>query len=95
MIQEYQNKLLVEVKDDVRALQERFKRKYAESEAARLARVRDLPPLTGSIIWARQVCVCVCVCACVCMSVYTQTHITIHMCVCDMRCVSVCVCVCV
>ena len=42
-IQEYQSKLLVQVKDDVRALQDRFKRKYGESEAARIAQVAGLP----------------------------------------------------
>lgn len=54
-IQEYQNKLLIQVKDDVKALQEKFKRQYAASEASRLTAVRDLPPLAGSIIWARQI----------------------------------------
>jgi dynein heavy chain 1 len=54
-IQEYQNKLLIQVKDDVKALQEKFKRKYAASEASRLTVGRDIPPLSGSIIWARQI----------------------------------------
>jgi dynein heavy chain 1, cytosolic len=54
-IQEYQNKLLMQVKDDVKALQEKFKRKYAASEASRLTFGRDIPPLSGSIIWARQI----------------------------------------
>ena len=54
-IQEHQSKLLVQVQEDVRALQDRFKRKYAGSEAARLAGARDLPPVAGSILWARQV----------------------------------------
>lgn len=54
-VQEYQNKLIMQVKDDVKALQDMFKRKYVNSEAARLAAVRNIPPVAGSIIWARQV----------------------------------------
>jgi dynein heavy chain 1 len=54
-VHEYQNKLIVQVKEDVRMLQDKFKRKYAGSEAERVARVRNIPPVAGSIIWARQV----------------------------------------
>jgi dynein heavy chain 1 len=53
-IQEYQNKLLVQVKDDVKALQERFTRQYANSQASCVMATREVPPLAGSIIWARQ-----------------------------------------
>ena len=54
-IQEHQARLLARVREDVRALQERFTRKYAGSESALLSAARDLPPVAGSIVWARQV----------------------------------------
>ena len=30
---------------------------YAKSSAFRMSSVRDIPPVSGSIIWAKQVCV--------------------------------------
>ena len=54
-IQEYQRQLLQRVKDDIRLLHEKYKNKYDTSDASRLGRMRDMPPVSGSIIWARQI----------------------------------------
>ena len=54
-IREYQTQLIQRVKDDIESLHEKFKVQYPQSKACRMSRVRDLPPVSGSIIWARQV----------------------------------------
>lgn len=54
-IQEYQAKLIEGVKLDITALHERFKHQYGHSEAHAMAQLRDLPPVSGAIIWARQI----------------------------------------
>ncbi|KAL6719365.1 dynein heavy chain [Lecanora helva] len=54
-ISEYQTQLINSVKDDINALHERFKQQYGNSEAHVMAQLRDLPPVAGAIIWARQI----------------------------------------
>lgn len=54
-IREYQTQLIQRVKDDIEALHEKFKVQYPQSKSCRLSSVRDLPPVAGSIIWARQI----------------------------------------
>ncbi|CAO1413898.1 unnamed protein product [Diamesa tonsa] len=54
-IREYQTQLIQRVKDDIEALHEKFKVQYPQSKSCRLSVVRDLPPVAGSIIWARQI----------------------------------------
>ena len=54
-IREYQTQLIQRVKDDIEALHEKFKVQYPHSQACHMSRVRDLPPVSGSIIWAKQV----------------------------------------
>jgi dynein heavy chain 1 len=54
-IQEYQTQLIERVKDDIHALQDTFKTQYPGSEAAHLSTLRDLPPVSGAIIWTRQI----------------------------------------
>lgn len=54
-IREYQTQLIQRVKDDIEALHEKFKVQYPHSKSCRMSRFRDLPPVSGSIIWARQV----------------------------------------
>ncbi|ENH73839.1 Dynein heavy chain, cytoplasmic [Fusarium oxysporum f. sp. cubense race 1] len=44
-IQEYQNQLM----------DQRFKQQYGHSETHAMAQLRDLPPVSGAIIWARQI----------------------------------------
>ena len=54
-IQEYQAQLIENVKADIAHLQGRFKLQYGNSEAHAMASLRDLPPISGAIIWARQI----------------------------------------
>ncbi|ETS83032.1 Dynein heavy chain [Pestalotiopsis fici W106-1] len=54
-IAEYQNQLIDNVKQAISALHERFKQQYGHSEAHAMAQLHDLPPVSGAIIWARQI----------------------------------------
>ena len=54
-ISEYQAQLIDNVKRDITALHDRFKQQYGHSEAHAMAQLRDLPPVAGAIIWARQI----------------------------------------
>ena len=54
-IGEYQSQLMDNVKHDISDLHERFKQQYGHSEAHVMAQLRDLPPIAGAIIWARQI----------------------------------------
>ncbi|KAI9851336.1 MAG: hypothetical protein M1838_003977 [Thelocarpon superellum] len=54
-IAEYQSQLIDNVKHDIAALHQRFKQQYGHSEAHAMAQLRDLPPVAGAIIWARQI----------------------------------------
>ncbi len=54
-IREYQTQLIQRVKDDIETLHDKFKVQFPNSKACRMSKVRDLPPISGSIIWARQV----------------------------------------
>ena len=54
-IREYQTQLINRVREDIEALHEKFKKQYRCSRAYRLSKLRDIPPVAGSIIWARQI----------------------------------------
>ncbi|XP_066142886.1 dynein heavy chain, cytoplasmic isoform X6 [Euwallacea fornicatus] len=54
-IREYQTHLIQRVKDDIEALHEKFKVQYPQSNSARISKDRDLPPVAGSIVWAKQI----------------------------------------
>ncbi|KAJ3071427.1 hypothetical protein HDU98_005356 [Podochytrium sp. JEL0797] len=54
-IQEYQTQLIESVKADINALHDKFKLHYRNSEAARMSVVRDVPPVAGAIVWAKQI----------------------------------------
>jgi dynein heavy chain 1 len=54
-ISEYQTQLIENVKQDILTLHERFKRQYGNSEAHAMAQLRDFPPVSGAVIWARQI----------------------------------------
>jgi len=51
---EYQSQLLQNVKSDIAKLQKTHEVAYEETLNARMSVVRDLPPVSGQIIWARQ-----------------------------------------
>ncbi|KAJ1515064.1 hypothetical protein HMI56_006694 [Coelomomyces lativittatus] len=54
-IQEYQDQLIETVKKDIKSLQDKFRLGYPASEAYRISIVRDIPPISGAITWARQI----------------------------------------
>ena len=55
-IREYQAELITRVfKEDIEALQNIYKGGYNSTSAKRLCKVRDLPPVSGSIIRANQI----------------------------------------
>ena len=54
-IGEYQTQLIENVKQDISSLHERFKHQYGHSEAHAMSQLRDLPPVSGAIVWARQI----------------------------------------
>ncbi|CAH1756141.1 13650_t:CDS:10 [Entrophospora sp. SA101] len=54
-IQEYQTLLLESVKDDIAKLQVKFTEQYRNSQANHMAQLRDLPSISGAMIWARQI----------------------------------------
>uniref|UniRef100_A0A183B0V6 DHC_N1 domain-containing protein n=1 Tax=Echinostoma caproni TaxID=27848 RepID=A0A183B0V6_9TREM len=54
-IREYQTQLIQRVKDDIEALHSKFKTQYLSSNAYHMTKLRDVPPVAGSIIWARQI----------------------------------------
>lgn len=54
-IREYQTQLIQRVKDDIGTLHEKFKIQFPQSKACRMSKVRDIPPVSGSIIWAKQI----------------------------------------
>ena len=47
--------LMKSVREDVRRLQDKFKLRYDESQEKVTSELRDIPPLSGRIIWARQI----------------------------------------
>jgi dynein heavy chain 1 len=53
-IQEYQSLLIQSVKDDIQRLQNKFRETYESTQACKVAVVRDIPPIAGKVIWAKQ-----------------------------------------
>ena len=54
-IQEYQTTLIDGVKEDIARLHQVFRTQYRNSEAYHLCQLRDLPPVAGAIMWAKQI----------------------------------------
>lgn len=54
-IREYQTQLIQRVKADIETLHEKFKVSYHHTLNAKMSELRDLPPVSGHIIWARQI----------------------------------------
>lgn len=49
-IQEYQNQLIENVKEDIKMLQDKFKMNYIDSQASKMAKLRDIPQVSGAIM---------------------------------------------
>eukprot|EP00049_Salpingoeca_infusionum_P026814 m.28080 g.28080 ORF g.28080 m.28080 type:complete len:4577 (+) comp9012_c0_seq1:144-13874(+) len=54
-IRSYQKKLISGVKDDIRALHAKFKVQYHRTNNSSMSEVRDIPPISGQIIWMKQI----------------------------------------
>ena len=54
-ISEYQTQLIEHVKRDLAGLHARFRQQYGHSEAQFMAQLRDIPSVSGAVIWARQI----------------------------------------
>eukprot|EP01156_Anaeramoeba_ignava_P005921 Anaeramoba_ignava/a347318_420.p1 GENE.a347318_420~~a347318_420.p1 ORF type:complete len:2859 (+),score=994.33 a347318_420:263-8839(+) len=54
-IQEYQTQLIHGVKEDIQELQEKLQHKYQQSETSRISEIRDIPSVSGEIIWVKQI----------------------------------------
>ncbi|KAI8459260.1 dynein heavy chain, N-terminal region 1-domain-containing protein [Phakopsora pachyrhizi] len=54
-IQEYQTQLIDSVKEDIGRLHDKFRMQYRHSEAYPMSQLRDIPPIAGAIIWAKQI----------------------------------------
>lgn len=54
-VNSFRNTLVKNVREDVRRLQEKFKFRYEESQERATAQLRGIPPLSGRIVWAKQI----------------------------------------
>jgi dynein heavy chain 1 len=54
-IREYQTQLIERVKVDIETLKTKFRHHYDKTMNSKMSEVRDLPPVSGQIIWARQI----------------------------------------
>nr|CAG4709143.1 unnamed protein product [Naegleria fowleri] len=54
-IQQYQEQLVQRVKEDISKLEDKFKQHYSFSETEKMSKLRDLPSISGFVIWARQI----------------------------------------
>ena len=54
-VNSFRNTLVKNVKEDVKRLQEKFKFKYEDSQERATAQLRGIPPLSGRIVWAKQI----------------------------------------
>uniref|UniRef100_A0A7S1KNU3 Dynein heavy chain, cytoplasmic n=1 Tax=Percolomonas cosmopolitus TaxID=63605 RepID=A0A7S1KNU3_9EUKA len=54
-VQEYQAELITKVQNDIKALQQKFMKKYVDSETRHISLLRDIPDVSGAIIWAAEI----------------------------------------
>lgn len=54
-VKEFQVHLISTVSEAISRLQSKFTQKYEKSPASTIARVRGIPPISGKILWARQI----------------------------------------
>ncbi len=53
-IREYQSLLMQNLKSEISTLQGRFKFQYGNSRSYAMSQLHDIPPISGTIIWANQ-----------------------------------------
>ncbi|OQR99244.1 dynein heavy chain, partial [Thraustotheca clavata] len=54
-VQQFQMRLIENVKEDVTELQTKFRAHYSYSEASRMSKLRDIPPIAGAVMWSKQI----------------------------------------
>jgi dynein heavy chain 1 len=54
-VHQYQTRLIEGVKEDIARLHEKFKGQYSQSNASIVSVYKDIPTLSGLIIWSRQI----------------------------------------
>jgi dynein heavy chain 1 len=54
-VKEFQIELISTVGKAIERLQAKFTHKYESSSASRISRVRGIPPISGKILWAKQI----------------------------------------
>lgn len=54
-VKEFQVQLIATVGEAVQKLQSKFTHKYESSPASRISSIRGIPPVSGKILWARQI----------------------------------------
>jgi dynein heavy chain 1 len=54
-MEEYQSQLLKNVKDGINLLDKKFLQGYDRTENSKICRVRDIPEISGKIIWAKEI----------------------------------------
>jgi dynein heavy chain 1 len=54
-IRDYQEQLIATVKKGINTLEAKFNQKYDLSMTRKMSTLRDIPPVSGAIIWARQI----------------------------------------
>jgi len=54
-IQEYQTTLIESVKEDITSLHLKFRSSYKNSQSYQMSQLRDISPIAGAIIWAKQI----------------------------------------
>jgi Dynein heavy chain, N-terminal region 1 len=54
-IEEYHTQLIDSVKEDIKDLHDEFETQHWYSEAYHISQMRDLPPIAGAIVWAKQI----------------------------------------
>lgn len=54
-VKEFQIELISTVAKAIERLQAKFTHKYESSSASRISRVRGIPPVSGKILWAKQI----------------------------------------
>ncbi|OLY80070.1 Cytoplasmic dynein 1 heavy chain 1 [Smittium mucronatum] len=54
-IQEYQTRLIISVKGDIKRIHDKFKTHFHRSSAFKMTQLRDIPLVSGEIIWTKEI----------------------------------------